>query len=85
MNTSSVSIHYDLVVVGAGPAGMMAAGRAAALGARILLLEKGDSLGRKLAIAGGGRGNFTHAASRTDLGNAFFGKTPARKTQKYTN
>ncbi len=81
MNTSSVSIHYDLVVVGAGPAGMMAAGRAAALGARILLLEKGDSLGRKLAIAGGGRGNFTHAASRTDLGNAFFGKTPKRFLQ----
>lgn len=40
---------------------MMAAGRAAELGARVLLLEKNPTLGRKLLISGGGRCNFTNA------------------------
>lgn len=40
---------------------MMAAGRAAELGASVLLLEKNPSLGRKLLISGGGRCNFTNA------------------------
>lgn len=40
---------------------MMAAGRAAELGARVLLLEKNDELGRKLLITGGGRCNVTNA------------------------
>lgn len=52
---------WDLIVVGGGPAGLMAAGRAAELGARVLLLEKNPSLGRKLLISGGGRCNFTNA------------------------
>ncbi len=51
---------YDLVVIGGGPAGMMAAGRAAENGARVLLLEKNEKLGRKLLITGGGRCNFTN-------------------------
>lgn len=40
---------------------MMAAGRAAELGASVMLLEKNPSLGRKLLISGGGRCNFTNA------------------------
>lgn len=52
---------YDLIVVGGGPAGMMAAGRAAELGARVLLLEKNAKLGKKLLITGGGRCNITNA------------------------
>lgn len=40
---------------------MMAAGRAAELGATVLLLEKNHSLGRKLLLSGGGRCNFTNA------------------------
>lgn len=52
---------YDLVVIGGGPAGMMAAGRAAELGARVVLLEKNPSLGKKLLITGGGRCNLTNA------------------------
>ena len=52
---------WDVVVIGGGPAGMMAAGRAAERGARVLLLEKNDSLGRKLLITGGGRCNVTNA------------------------
>ena len=48
---------WDVVVIGGGPAGMMAAGRAAELGAKVLLLEKNESLGKKLLITGGGRCN----------------------------
>ena len=52
---------WDVAVIGGGPAGMMAAGRAAQLGARVILLEKNDSLGKKLLITGGGRCNVTNA------------------------
>ncbi len=52
---------YDLIVIGGGPSGMMAAGRAAELGARVLLLEKNGKLGKKLLITGGGRCNITNA------------------------
>ena len=52
---------FDVIIVGGGPAGMMAAGRAAQLGARVLLLEKNQSLGVKLLLTGGGRSNITHA------------------------
>ena len=56
---------YDLVVVGGGPAGMMAAGRAAERGRSVLLLEKNPGLGKKLLITGGGRCNVTN--NRTDI------------------
>ncbi len=52
---------YDVVVVGGGPAGMMAAARAAELGSRVILLEKNEGLGKKLLITGGGRCNVTNA------------------------
>ena len=51
---------WDLIVVGGGPAGMMAAGTAASLGLRVLLLEKNPTLGRKLRITGKGRCNLTN-------------------------
>lgn len=54
---------YDTIVIGGGPAGMMAAGRAAECGARVLLIEKNDSLGRKLLISGGGRSNITNTGT----------------------
>jgi predicted Rossmann fold flavoprotein len=50
----------DVVVIGAGPAGLLAAGRAAMLGARVLLLEKMEKPARKLRISGKGRGNITN-------------------------
>ena len=52
---------FDVAVVGGGPAGMMAAGRAAELGAKTILLEKNDKLGRKLLLTGKGRCNITNA------------------------
>jgi hypothetical protein len=52
--------NSEVVVVGAGPAGMMAAGRAAQLGAAVVLLEKNRRTGRKLLITGGGRCNVTN-------------------------
>lgn len=52
---------YDVAVIGGGPAGMMAAGRAAELGVKVILIEKNDQLGKKLLITGGGRCNLTNA------------------------
>lgn len=52
--------NYDLIVIGGGPAGLIAAGRAAELGASVLLLEKNSNLGVKLLMTGGGRCNFTN-------------------------
>jgi len=52
---------WDVAVIGGGPAGMMAAGRSAELGAKVILIEKNDKLGKKLLITGGGRCNVTNA------------------------
>jgi hypothetical protein len=51
---------YDVAVIGAGPAGLLAAGRAAMLGASVLLLEKMEKPARKLRITGKGRCNITN-------------------------
>lgn len=55
------SFHYDVIVIGGGASGMMAAGRAGELGKRVLLLEKNSRLGEKLRISGGGRCNILNA------------------------
>ncbi len=52
---------FDVVVIGGGPAGMMAAGTAAKRGLKVALLEKNPTLGVKLLITGGGRCNVTNA------------------------
>lgn len=56
----NIDALWDVVVIGGGPAGMMAAGRAAERGKKVLLLEKNPSLGKKLLITGGGRCNVTN-------------------------
>ena len=53
---------FDVIVIGAGPAGMMAAGRAAEKNARVLLIEKNEKLGKKLFITGKGRCNVTNSS-----------------------
>lgn len=50
----------DVIVIGAGPAGLMAAARAAQLGAQVLVLEKNKMVGRKLRITGKGRCNISN-------------------------
>ena len=51
---------YDVVVVGAGAAGMMCAAQAGQRGRRVLLVEHYHRLGEKIRISGGGRCNFTN-------------------------
>lgn len=58
---------YDVIVIGAGSSGLMASVSAAEHGARVLLLDKGDKLGRKLGISGGGRCNVTNAKELDEL------------------
>ncbi len=53
---------FDVIVTGAGPAGMLAAGRVAELGGKVLILEKMRQEGRKLMITGKGRCNITNNA-----------------------
>lgn len=55
------TFDFDVIVIGGGASGMMAAGRASELGKRVLLLEKNRQLGQKLKITGGGRCNVTNA------------------------
>lgn len=52
---------YDVIVIGGGASGMMAAGQAAKRGKSVLILEKNKKLGEKLKITGGGRCNITNA------------------------
>ena len=59
--------NFDVIVVGAGAAGLLAAGRAAELGAKVLILEKMRQEGRKLQITGKGRCNITNDASIADF------------------
>ena len=56
-----------IVVIGAGPAGMMAAITAAQNGAQVILVEKKDRVGRKLSITGKGRCNLTAAVDKPAL------------------
>lgn len=61
----------DVVVVGGGAAGLLAAWRSARLGAKTLLLEKTERLGTKILISGGGKCNVAHAGRIEDVIRAF--------------
>ncbi|MCZ8536343.1 NAD(P)/FAD-dependent oxidoreductase [Paenisporosarcina quisquiliarum] len=58
---------YDVIIVGGGPSGLMAAIAAGEIGKKVLLLEKGTKLGKKLAISGGGRCNVTNRLSQEEI------------------
>jgi len=53
-------IRYDVVIVGAGAAGLMCAIEAGKRGRRVLVIERSDQVGKKILISGGGRCNFTN-------------------------
>ncbi|MCD4834900.1 MAG: NAD(P)/FAD-dependent oxidoreductase [Bacteroidales bacterium] len=55
-------LKYDTIIVGGGAAGLMAAGRSAESGAKVLVLERMNRPGRKLGITGKGRCNITNTA-----------------------
>jgi len=65
---------YDLIVIGGGASGIMAAGRAAERGLKVLLLEKNKRLGEKLRISGGGRCNITNAEEDLRLFLKMYGR-----------
>ena len=58
--------QFDVVVLGAGAAGMMCAFEAGKRGPRVLLLEHGERVGRKILISGGGRCNFTNVGTKAE-------------------
>jgi predicted Rossmann fold flavoprotein len=58
---------YNVLIIGGGAAGLLAAGHAASLGARTIILEKKSIPGRKLAITGKGRCNLTNIAELSEF------------------
>ena len=62
---------FDLLVIGGGPAGMMAAGRAGERGRSVLLVERGPAVGRKLLTTATGRCNVTNTAGLEEFLRAF--------------
>ena len=55
---------YDVIIIGAGASGLMAAAAAASKGARVALLEHKDDIGKKILATGNGRCNFQFIADR---------------------
>ena len=73
---------YDVIVIGAGAAGLMCALEAGRRGRSVLVLERADSPGKKILISGGGRCNFTnlHAGPEHFLSqNPHFFKSALRR------
>ncbi len=62
-----------VAVVGAGPAGLMAAYAAASRGAKVVLFDRNPEPGRKLLLTGGGRCNVTHEGDWSEMTGAYFG------------
>jgi predicted Rossmann fold flavoprotein len=68
---NTVAPTWDIVVVGAGAAGLLAAIRAAEIGRRVLVLEKTSRPGVKILMSGGTRCNLTHATDNQGIVEAF--------------
>ena len=77
---------FDVVVLGAGAAGLMCAMTAGARGRRVLLLDHADEVGKKILISGGGRCNFTNLHATSDnfvSGNPHFCKSALARYSQY--
>src|SRR4051812_44854680 len=59
-------MRYDAIVIGGGAAGLFCAIEAGKRGRRVLVIEHSDRVGKKIAISGGGRCNFTNIHTRPD-------------------
>ena len=57
---STASVHYDVIILGAGASGLFCAFTAAQRGRRVLVLERANKVGKKILMSGGGRCNFTN-------------------------
>jgi predicted Rossmann fold flavoprotein len=55
-------MHYDVVIIGAGAAGLFCAGVAGQRGLKVLLIDHAEKVAEKIRISGGGRANFTNRA-----------------------
>jgi len=58
--------HYDVIIIGAGAAGLMCAITAGQRGRKVLMLEKSNKVGKKILMSGGGRCNFTNLYTEPD-------------------
>ncbi len=58
--------HFDVLVLGAGAAGLLCAATASRRGRRVLLLDHAERIGKKILISGGGRANFTNLHTRAE-------------------
>ena len=58
--------HYDVIILGAGAAGLFCAFTAANRGLQVLLLDKANKIGKKILMSGGGRCNFTNYVVEAD-------------------
>ena len=67
-------MHYDVLVIGAGAAGLVAAADAASRGRRTLLLENNKRPGIKILMSGGTRCNLTHATDKWGIVKAYGGQ-----------
>src|SRR3989442_14215813 len=59
-------VGYDVVIIGAGAAGLMCALEAGKRGRSVLVLERNETAGKKIRISGGGRCNFTNLHTTAD-------------------
>ena len=59
-------MHFDVIIIGAGAAGMMCAAQAGARGRRVLLIDHAAKIGERIRISGGGRCNFTNRTVSAD-------------------
>src|SRR5262245_24883498 len=63
---TTAAAAFDVIVIGAGAAGLMCALTAGQRGKKVLLLDHADKVGAKILISGGGRCNFTNLHSSAD-------------------
>jgi predicted flavoprotein YhiN len=72
-----MNFNYDVIIIGAGAAGMMCAIEAGKRGRKVLLVDHAKKIGEKIRISGGGRCNFTNLNTKPDK---FISQNPKFRT-----